>query len=364
MPCTKVPNDRNFSLTCLLHLCAMNRPTLLATIWRRHLHISSRRAQQPLRSIEAASASSQEHADIKAFQKKAFLPRKPYLFPDDAGSPTCRLPAFSKWFNRSASSHDRHSTLPFASSLVQGFQEWPFPYELIKSRGKQDAVSQFQAALMTSSEMTDQIMAGILQSALTDGKDQSFFQLYAPLKLLIKALEFNAARDSTTTHPLHLYIAQSALPDLPQPLQDDLPAPEIVLCAGKGDIYASSIWLGTEPTYTPLHRDPNPNLFCQLYSQKVVRLLPPNLGDELYFDVQRQIRQHGNSRIRTTDMMQGHERKVLHDAVWGNETPLEELHEVELGAGDALFIPDGWWHSVKSAESDGGLNGSVNWWFR
>ncbi|EFY89141.1 JmjC domain protein, putative [Metarhizium acridum CQMa 102] len=342
----------------------MNRPTLLATIWRRHLHISSRRAQQPLRSIEAASASSQEHADIKAFQKKAFLPRKPYLFPDDAGSPTCRLPAFSKWFNRSASSHDRHSTLPFASSLVQGFQEWPFPYELIKSRGKQDAVSQFQAALMTSSEMTDQIMAGILQSALTDGKDQSFFQLYAPLKLLIKALEFNAARDSTTTHPLHLYIAQSALPDLPQPLQDDLPAPEIVLCAGKGDIYASSIWLGTEPTYTPLHRDPNPNLFCQLYSQKVVRLLPPNLGDELYFDVQRQIRQHGNSRIRTTDMMQGHERKVLHDAVWGNETPLEELHEVELGAGDALFIPDGWWHSVKSAESDGGLNGSVNWWFR
>lgn len=342
----------------------MNRPTLLTTIWRRSLHISSRRAYQPLRSVEAASASSQAHADIQAFQKKAFIPRKPYLFPNDGGSPTSRLPAFSKWFNRSASSHDSHSTSPFASSLVQGFQEWPFPYELIKSKGEQDAVSQFQAALMTSSEMTDQIMAGILQSAVTDEKDQSFFQLYAPLKLLIKALEFNAARDSTTTHPLHLYIAQSSLPDLPQPLQDDLPAPEIVLRAGKGDIYASSIWLGTEPTYTPLHRDPNPNLFCQLYSQKVVRLLPPTIGDELFFHVQRQIRQHGNSRIRTTDMMQGHERKVLHDAVWGNETPLEELHEVELGAGDAVFIPEGWWHSVKSAGSDGGLNGSVNWWFR
>ncbi|KID92821.1 Transcription factor jumonji/aspartyl beta-hydroxylase [Metarhizium guizhouense ARSEF 977] len=342
----------------------MNRPTLLTTIWRRSLHISARRAQQRLRSVETASASSHAHADIQAFQKRAFIPRKPYLFREDGGSPTSRLPAFSKWFNRSASSQDSHSTLPFASSLVQGFQEWPFPYELIKSQGEQDAVSQFQAALMTSSEMTDQIMAGILQSAVTDEKDQSFFQLYAPLKLLIKALEFNAARDSTTTHPLHLYIAQSALPDLPQPLQDDLPAPEIVLRAGKGDIYASSIWLGTEPTYTPLHRDPNPNLFCQLYSQKVVRLLPPTIGDELFFHVQRQIRQHGNSRIRTTDMMQGHERKVLHDAVWGNETPLEELHEVELGAGDAVFIPEGWWHSVKSAGSDGGLNGSVNWWFR
>lgn len=217
---------------------------------------------------------------------------------------------------------------------------------------------------MTSSEMTDQIMAGILQSAVTEGTDQTFFQLYAPLKLLIKALEFNASRDPTTTHPLHVYIAQSALPDLPQPMQDDLPVPEVVRHAGKGDIYSSSIWLGTEPTYTPLHRDPNPNLFCQLHSRKVVRLLPPKLGDRLFFEVQVQIRQQGNSRIRTTDMMQGEERKALHDAVWENESPPDEMHEVELDAGDALFIPDGWWHSVKSVESDGGLNASVNWWFR
>ncbi|KHO01671.1 Transcription factor jumonji/aspartyl beta-hydroxylase [Metarhizium album ARSEF 1941] len=342
----------------------MSRTSWLATPWRRQLHSSSRRAQQPLRSVEVASPSSRGNLDIRAFQEKAFLPQKPYLFPIEAGSPASRLPAFSKWFNRSASVHDSHSTLPFASYLVRELQEWPFPYELIRSPGPQDVVSQFQHALMTSSEVTEQIMAGILQSEATDGHGQSFFQLYAPFRLLIKALEFNAARDSTTTHPLHLYIAQSSLHDLPEPLQADLSTPEIVLCAGKGDIYASSIWLGTEPTYTPLHRDPNPNLFCQLYSQKVVRLLPPTFGDELFFDIQRQIRQHGNSRIRTADMMQGQERKALHQAVWKAEKSPEKLHQVELRAGDALFIPEGWWHSVKSLESDGGLNGSVNWWFR
>lgn len=92
--------------------------------------------------------------------------------------------------------------------------------------------------------------------------------------------------------------------------------------------------------------------------------MPPALGDRLYFEVQAKIRQQGNSRIRTTEMMEWKEREVLHDAVWHCNALPEELHEVELSPGDALFIPDLWWHSVKSVEADGQLNGSVNWWFR
>jgi len=35
---------------------------------------------------------------------------------------------------------------------------------------------------------------------------------------------------------------------------------------------------------------------------------------------------------------------------------------VEVSPGDALFIPKGWWHSIKSVGI--GVTASVNWWFR
>jgi len=33
-----------------------------------------------------------------------------------------------------------------------------------------------------------------------------------------------------------------------------------------------------------------------------------------------------------------------------------------LEAGDGMFIPKGWWHSVKGVGK--GIIGSANWWFR
>ena len=61
--------------------------------------------------------------------------------------------------------------------------------------------------------------------------------------------------------------------------------------------------------------------------------------------------------------MAGTEKAALDEAVWGELAP-EDIKEAKLDAGDALFIPLGWWHSVKSAHNEGRLNGSVNWWFR
>ena len=62
-------------------------------------------------------------------------------------------------------------------------------------------------------------------------------------------------------------------------------------------------------------------------------------------------------------MMQGEERRVLEKTVWGDEeVEGPDGWEAELESGDALFIPKGWWHSVKGVGE--GINGSVNWWFR
>ncbi|KAG5950030.1 hypothetical protein E4U53_005545 [Claviceps sorghi] len=324
----------------------MKRKPVPSLTWRHQLRTAQQR-RLSLPSVRTAKPCPRGYPDIQAFQQVAFIPKKPLLFLKGAGSPTNHLPSS-----------------PFALLSTDKFIEWPFPYELMKSSRNPDLVSAFCDFLSASADTTDKVMAGILRSALDENPNLEFHQIYAPYKLLIRALEFNASRDAAARDALKLYIAQSPLSDLPQPLQDDIRAPELVRRAGKGDIYNSSIWLGTEPTYTPLHRDPNPNLFCQLWSRKVVRLLPPSTGDRLFLEIQEQLQQRGNGRIRTADMMQGQERRLLHEAIWGNESLVEDMREAEVEAGDALFIPEGWWHSVKSMESDGKLNGSVNWWFR
>jgi hypothetical protein len=194
-------------------------------------------------------------------------------------------------------------------------------------------------------------------------------------------LEFVYASDSTfkltpESDPFHLdnsaheipsatiYIAQASLPDLPKAMRDDLPTPDLVLRAGKGDVYDSSIWLGQAPTYTPLHKDPNPNLFVQLAGRKCVRLYAPKAGNRIFSEVQEMIGGSGTASMRGEEMMQGEERRILEKVVWGDGEGEggPEGWEAELESGDALFIPKGWWHSVKGVGE--GINGSVNWWFR
>jgi hypothetical protein len=186
---------------------------------------------------------------------------------------------------------------------------------------------------------------------------------------------------------LSIYLAQSDLSTLPPSLQADVPTPTLLRSAPsrsgsrsiKGDIYASSLWMGRPPTYTPLHRDPNPSLFVQLAGRKTIRLLPPEIGDAVYRDVMMATTQHGtgpssspssfSSRIRGEEMMVGPERKLLHDCIWdgdhsGRYADLLRAHclETTLGLGDALFTPKGWWHTVKGIGP--GVTASVNWWFR
>ncbi|KAL7962267.1 hypothetical protein V8C34DRAFT_271303 [Trichoderma compactum] len=290
--------------------------------------------------------------------EESFKTERPFLFADSKSSPTHSLPAFHKWFTRD----DQNTSL---SPYMDPFLQWDFPYELIKPANRGSGAIALLHDSLYKQDAAGQDLAAALQTAAAETSHQhQFFQLYAPLRLLVRALEFNKAQRLKANPSVQLYIAQSLLPDLPDALQSDVPAPELIRRVGKGDIYSSSIWLGTEPTYTPLHRDPNPNLFCQLCSSKVVRLMPPERGLELYNSVQKRLRRLGNSRIRSTEMMEGEEREMLHSAVWGDEPTATDAQEVTLRAGDGLFIPKGWWHSIRSEQSDGQLNGSANWWFR
>ncbi|POS77402.1 hypothetical protein DHEL01_v204204 [Diaporthe helianthi] len=334
---------------------------------------------------QVAEDTSHENIEVGRFRELAFDAGKPLLLKGSQDGPSS-MPAMGKWFQPVADSQNP-PTADTVSSYFQDFAMAPVPYELMypqKREGGEDVLGHFIKFLQssrlqsgsndTAEARLEQSLASILNQHIQTAphglgrpfidptRYQQLLRLDAPLALLIAALRFNAQRQESS-RLRQLYIAQCSLSDLPPELSEDLPVPRLIKEAGKGDIYASSIWLGLEPTYTPLHRDPNPNLFVQLRSSKTVRLLPPQDGDAVFRHVQAALgRRGGSSRIRGAEMMQGPEREMLHDAIW--KTPRVPLQEAELRPGDALFIPKGWWHGVKSRSDDGRLNGSVNWWFR
>lgn len=243
------------------------------------------------------------------------------------------------------------------------------------------------------------------------GTDEDFQRIEAPLKALLAYLSrplLSPAQAAAAPLPrshgdgddddeVSIYLAQCDLSSLPESLQADVPLPHLLLRrptitqAIKGDIYASSLWLGRPPTYTPLHRDPNPNLFLQLVGMKTVRLLPPEVGDALFHEITSNLSTMSsaggsgslatsNSKIRGEEMMVGAQKAAVHGAIWPSSpsalppssdragrsvyNQILETHglETSLGLGDALFIPKGWWHSVKGVGE--GVTASVNWWFR
>ncbi|KAI0860899.1 Clavaminate synthase-like protein [Xylaria cubensis] len=244
----------------------------------------------------------------------------------------------------------------YASASLRGFQAWLKG----QSTGNKDGHLLLYALI-------DHLLASV------EGDQSRFLQFDAPLSLIIQASRYNQSADNSSSHRItQLYVAQSDIRSLPPALVEDLPVPELVRRAGKGDIYSSSIWLGLQPTYTPLHRDPNPNVFCQLAGSKAVRLLRPRAGLSVFQDVRRRLGILGSSsRLRGSDMMDGPEREELHRAVWvdddsdsDNAPPEREIWQAVLDPGDALFIPQGWWHSVSSVGREAELNASANWWFR
>ncbi|KAK4174448.1 hypothetical protein QBC36DRAFT_39517 [Triangularia setosa] len=307
---------------------------------------------------------------VEDFQKEAMEMNEPLLIKGQAEA----LRAMTRWFSfHTVPRSTSKQAVSLSEYFAHEFDVRTVPYELTvptwRPRGFDgDNIDRFISWMAKTQTAWPHLY---LSSYLHDVKQQlgdeydehhRFLRFEAPISLMSAALRYNATKVSFQ-RVTQLYIAQAPISDLPTVLQDDLATPEIVLKAGKGDVYGSSIWLGLEPTYTPWHCDPNPNYFCQMYGGKVIRLLPPGLGKSLFRKVQAELGQTGSPSIRGDEMMQGEERTLLTTKVWTEEAP-KEMMEAEVTQGDSLFIPKGWWHSVKSADYKGDLNGSVNWWFR
>ncbi|KAB8201170.1 hypothetical protein BDV34DRAFT_203316 [Aspergillus parasiticus] len=296
---------------------------------------NKRHAQSSTQNISSVATTCGYHplkilddASIENFRKEHFIPELPIVLPRRHFRD---LPAFGRWFQSSPSE-------PNASRLNTAYLE------------------QHGADALVPLELTQ-------PSTEPDNDDISFRQFHAPLSLFLEWMRTAEEQPQS----IRLYLAQCQLSDLPQTLRGDFATPELVSQAGNGDVYDTNVWIGYPPTYTPLHRDPNPNLFVQLAGRKVVRLIGPDDGQVLFASVRRQLGRSGNREaavFRGSEMMQGRERTLLEKEVWdeGLDTASSERkyvgYEAQLEAGDGMFIPKGWWHSIKGVGN--GVTASVS----
>jgi hypothetical protein len=262
------------------------------------------------RYVTAKKLTHQHHDTAPAFD-----PSEPAVWPKGFAA----MPAIAKWFTPSA--------------------------------GLNTAYLDQHSSTLVTLELT--------RTAPTPAAPATFDRFQAPLALLVAYMA--AAPEPPSAR---MYLAQHSLADLPAPLQADLPTPALVSTLGRGDVYASSLWMGRPPTCTPLHRDPNPNLFVQLAGTKTVRLLRPDVGRAVY--ERARARAHmgrgGRANMRGEEMMVGGEMEALEDAIWGHgDSDGSDVAaggvEAHLDPGDGLYIPLGWWHAVRGTGT--GANASV-----
>ena len=277
---------------------------------------------RPLRPLEVGN--------LQTFREKAFIPSEPALLQGYYNA----LPSIQRWFRTAP---DDKGAVSLNYSYLSRFGDAIVPLEYTR--------------------LPDSSTAILVKEEGEEKEEQDSFQrAEAPFYVF---LEWTKSATPTTTS--RLYLAQASFASLPHALKADLPTPELVAESGNGDVYDANVWMGIPPTYTPLHRDPNPNLFVQLAGNKVVRILRPEMGDRIFEQVQETLGRARSGVFRGEEMMKGEEKRLLEERVWNSEAG-EAGYEVHVGRGDGLFIPKGWWHSVKGVGD--GITASVNWWFR
>jgi hypothetical protein len=257
---------------------------------------------------------------ISSFRTEFFLPSKPAIISGGGA-----LPARKKWFDRI----DGRTT--FNTRYIRGHAS-----------------------------------GSTLEVELRCLRTRSVSRVTLPFDEAIATL--NAQTEQSWPNDTNAYVAQSSLDDLSDELASDLPTPQIVRESARGDVYGSSVWMGFPPTSTPLHRDPNPNFFVQLVGTKCFRMLDHANGLLVYQTATGK----GTGRIRGPEMLVGEESQRMEEWLWGDKIleslrtedqhsgrPQVECWEACLNEGDAIFIPVGWWHSVRGVGSTSSVNASV-----
>ncbi|CAI5712383.1 unnamed protein product [Hyaloperonospora brassicae] len=122
----------------------------------------------------------------------------------------------------------------------------------------------------------------------------------------------------------------------------------IPACLGETHVTQVNLWMTVQPSRTALHYDAYHNVLVVLYGRKMVTLYPPSETAKMYpFPVHSKSVNHSRVDAVQPDLAK-HARF--------SEAPAQQF---TVMAGDALVIPEGWWHRVDSDQ----FTIAVNYWW-
>lgn len=150
---------------------------------------------------------------------------------------------------------------------------------------------------------------------------------------------------------VQLYLAQAGIQDglsfAPlSGLKEDVAIPEFL----RSPVSAINLWMSVNGSRSSTHYDPYQNLLCVLVGRKEVKLWPPSAAPDLYpLPIFGEASNHSGVDFANPDLVKF---PRFRDA-------MKSFQSVVLHAGDALFIPEGWYHQVDSES----VTIAVNLWW-
>eukprot|EP00850_Spirogloea_muscicola_P001155 SM000004S15025 [mRNA] locus=s4:799035:803238:+ [translate_table: standard] len=131
------------------------------------------------------------------------------------------------------------------------------------------------------------------------------------------------------------------------PLLEDIHKPDILK---KKEIASINFWMSFHASISSIHYDPYHNLLCVVSGRKTVSIWPPSAAASLYpMPLYGESSNHSAINLLQPDYKQ-HPQAANYRTLCKNIT---------LAAGDALFLPEGWYHQVDSERSTIAVN---FWW--
>ncbi|KAF5391744.1 hypothetical protein D9757_001829 [Collybiopsis confluens] len=136
---------------------------------------------------------------------------------------------------------------------------------------------------------------------------------------------------------------------------------------GNDEQLVINAWLGPQGTISPAHTDPYYNLYVQVVGRKTVWLAPPSISAYMYTFGPQTVQDANPASNKTEPSMSNTSQLDVftlspddthtYPQFWEHVFP--QAMSTTLGAGDALFIPPGWWHAMRAEDT----SFSVSMWF-